>query len=90
MRRISEIAPERLQRSDAWILWRLDVAIAECDAALGPLRPTTPSGAAEADAVHWTAEERGAGMRLTDLAETARRSTDAATSSSTNRRARST
>ena len=68
---VGTLDPRRLTRADAWILWRLDVAIAECDAALGPLRPTTPL--ADADAVRWTDLERGSGMRLNDLAETARR-----------------
>jgi valyl-tRNA synthetase len=56
---------------DEWILWRLDVAIAECDAALGPLRPTMALAAP--DQVRWTDAERVSGMRLNDLAETARR-----------------
>ncbi|HEY8176736.1 MAG TPA: valine--tRNA ligase [Gemmatimonadaceae bacterium] len=68
---VAEIPREKLQRVDEWILWRLDVAIAECDAALGPLRPTTPLDTA--DRVRWTEEERYSGMRLNDLAETARR-----------------
>jgi valyl-tRNA synthetase len=68
---LDEISPERFHRSDEWILWRLDLAIAECDAALGPLRPTTPLDTA--DRVRWTEEERSSGMRLNDLAETARR-----------------
>ena len=68
---VDQIPREKLNRADEWILWRLDVAIAECDAALGPLRPTTRLDGP--DRVRWTEEERYAGMRLNDLAETARR-----------------
>ena len=68
---VDRLPRERLQRVDQWILWRLDVAIAECDAALGPLRPTTPLDGP--DQVRWTESERGSGMRLNDLAESARR-----------------
>ena len=68
---VDRIPRAKLQRVDEWILWRLDVAIAECDAALGPLRPTTPLDGP--DRLRWTSEERGSGMRLSDLAESARR-----------------
>jgi valyl-tRNA synthetase len=68
---IASIPADKLQRVDQWILWRLDVAVAEADAALGPLRPTTAS--TTADKVKWTDAERTQGMRLNDLAETARR-----------------
>ena len=51
-------------RADAWILHRLDVAIAECDAALGPARP---------DGRAWTATQLRAGLRLNEYAEAARR-----------------
>src|SRR5688572_18584642 len=71
VKELSSIAPQQLQRADQWILWRLDVAVAEADAALGPLRPMTPL--AHKDAVRWTDAERTSGMRLNDLAETARR-----------------
>jgi valyl-tRNA synthetase len=71
VRPVHEIAPDQLNRSDAWILARLDAAIAECDAALGPIRPTTPL--ATPDRVRWMPDERLSGMRLNDLAETARR-----------------
>jgi len=64
VRTLAEIDPERLTRSDEWILARLDAAIAECDAALGPARP---------NGGHWTVPERTAGLRLNDFAETARR-----------------
>ncbi|OYV65428.1 MAG: hypothetical protein B7Z72_12285, partial [Gemmatimonadetes bacterium 21-71-4] len=68
---LSAIAPGRLTRADAWILARLDAAISECDAALGPLRPTTPLAGPDGRA--WRPEERSAGMRLNEYAETARR-----------------
>ncbi len=68
---LDSIAPERLTRADAWILARLDAAIAECNTALGPLRPTTPVNAPDGHA--WRPEERYAGMRLNEYAETARR-----------------
>jgi valyl-tRNA synthetase len=71
VKRVDEISSAQLHRSDEWILWRLDVAIAECDAALGPLRPTTALNTG--DQVQWTKDERLSGMRLNDLAETARR-----------------
>jgi valyl-tRNA synthetase len=61
---LSEIDPDRLSRADRWILARLDAAIAECDAALGPARPVNK---------RWTVAERTMGMRLNDYAETARR-----------------
>jgi len=61
---IDDIDQSRLTRADRWILSRLDVAIDECDAALGPARP---SGAT------WPVEQRRAGMRLNEYAESARR-----------------
>jgi len=61
---VPAIDRERLSRADQWILARLDAAIAECDAALGPARPVDR---------HWTLAERTMGMRLNDYAETARR-----------------
>jgi valyl-tRNA synthetase len=54
-----------LTRADRWILDRLDVAIRECDSALGPARPADPS--------RWSEEERRAGLRLSEYAESARR-----------------
>jgi valyl-tRNA synthetase len=64
VRPLSEIDHERLTRSDEWILARLDAAIAECDAALGPARP---------NGKHWTVAQRTEGLRLNDFAEAARR-----------------
>ncbi|HYC51069.1 MAG TPA: valine--tRNA ligase [Gemmatimonadaceae bacterium] len=71
VKELSAIPADQLQRADEWILWRLDVAVAEADAALGPLRPTT--ALQHGDAVRWNDAERTSGMRLNDLAETARR-----------------
>jgi valyl-tRNA synthetase len=68
---VETIPAAKLQRADEWILWRLDVAVQEADAALGPIRPTTTR--AHRDAVRWTDAQRTSGMRLNDLAETARR-----------------
>ncbi|HEX5829389.1 MAG TPA: valine--tRNA ligase [Gemmatimonadaceae bacterium] len=57
--------PERaLTRADRWILDRLDAAVAECDAALGPPRPLGET---------WSVEQRAAGLRLNEYAEAARR-----------------
>jgi len=70
---ISGVDSEKLSRADRWILARLDTAIAECDAALGPLRPTTPLNGGGKDRDGWRPEERFAGLRLNEYAETARR-----------------
>ena len=59
------IAAEALTIADRWILDRLDVAIAESNAALGPARPGA-SG-------RWTDGERTQGMRLDAYSDTARR-----------------
>ncbi|MEX1187486.1 MAG: valine--tRNA ligase [Gemmatimonadaceae bacterium] len=61
---LSSIAESRLTLADRWILGRLDLAIDECDAALGPPRP---SGAA------WPEDQLRAGLRLSEYAEIARR-----------------
>ncbi len=53
-----------LRLEDRWILGRLDDAIAECDAALGPARPAHGK---------WPEQERQMGMRLDAYAEAARR-----------------
>ncbi len=62
---ISAVPIGVLTAADAWILDRLDVAIADCEAALGPARP--------ADGRAWTDAERGRGLRLSEYAEAARR-----------------
>ena len=54
-----------LAPADCWILSRLDVAIADCDAALGPARP--------AQGGRWSDAERSKGLRLSEYAEAARR-----------------
>jgi valyl-tRNA synthetase len=64
VRPIAEVAPAELARADAWILERLDIAVRECDRAIGPLKPIRGV---------WIEEERIAGLRLNDYAETARR-----------------
>jgi valyl-tRNA synthetase len=64
VRSIDEVKPEQLARADSWILERLDVAVRECDRALGPVHPIRG---------RWIEEELGAGLRLNDYAETARR-----------------
>ena len=64
VRPFAELTPAELGRADAWILERLDLAIRECDRAIGPLAPIRGV---------WLDEERAAGLRLNDLAETARR-----------------
>jgi valyl-tRNA synthetase len=64
VRSLSELSAEELKRADAWILERVDVAVRECDRAIGPLKPIRGV---------WIEEERIAGLRLNDYAETARR-----------------
>jgi valyl-tRNA synthetase len=64
VRPMDEIKPEQLARADAWILERLDAAVRDCDRALGPVHPIRG---------RWIEEELGAGLRLNDYAETARR-----------------
>jgi valyl-tRNA synthetase len=71
VRALDNIDPSSFAPADAWILSRLDQAIAECDAAIGPLRPTAPAGPPDGRA--WRADERFAGLRLNEYAETARR-----------------
>jgi len=64
VRPLDTIPAAQLTRADRWILDRLDAAIAECEAALGPARPA--NGA-------WAESERYAGLRLNEYAEAARR-----------------
>ena len=61
---LSGLDPKSLSRSDLWILDRLDTAIADCNAALGPARPTGPV---------WKQAELRSGLRLSEYAEAARR-----------------
>ena len=61
---LADIDDSRLTRSDRWIIGKLNHAIAECDAALGPARPVGQS---------WQQTELHTGMRLNEYAETARR-----------------
>jgi valyl-tRNA synthetase len=63
-RAITDIRPAELSSADQWILSRLDVAIAECDAALGPPRPAQEQ---------WERAQRLRGLRLDEYAEAARR-----------------
>ena len=62
---VAALPAEALTAADAWILTRLDEAIRECDAALGPARPAVDRT--------WTEAERGRGLRLSEYAEAARR-----------------
>ncbi len=69
---LDQVAPERLTHADRWVLARLDAAVRDCDAALGPARP--PRAAAAYDgAPRWPEAERAAGLRLNEYAEAARR-----------------
>jgi valyl-tRNA synthetase len=71
VRPMADIDRRSLTRADQWILARLDVAIEDCDRALGPLQPTVPH--ASPDARVWRDSERYAGLRLNEYAEAARR-----------------
>jgi valyl-tRNA synthetase len=61
---LTQIIPARFTESDQWILSRLNAAIDECDAALGPARPNHGV---------WQASELRAGLRLSEYTEAARR-----------------
>jgi valyl-tRNA synthetase len=61
---LDDIAPSRLTRADQWILDRLNAAVADADAALGPARPRGG---------RWSEAERYAGLRLNEYTEAARR-----------------
>ncbi len=60
---LAELDAASLTRADHWILARLDAAIDECDAALGPARPGNGG---------WPDAQRSSGLRLNEFAETAR------------------
>lgn len=61
---MATVQTSALTLADRWILGRLDAAVAECDAALGPARPPTAT---------WAPAERQLGLRLDAYAEAARR-----------------
>ena len=60
---VANIPDKDFTRSDAWILGRLNAAIAACNSALGPARIT---------GTQWTEDERFAGLRLNEYTEAAR------------------
>ena len=60
---LDDIPANDFTRADAWILGRLNTAIANCNFALGPPRPT---------GTQWRDDERYAGLRLNEYAESAR------------------
>ena len=64
VRSVDELRDGELTLADRWILGRLNGTIIECDAALGPARPTKRK---------WRPEERYSGLRLSEYAEAARR-----------------
>jgi valyl-tRNA synthetase len=71
VRPLHDVDAQELTLPDAWVLERLNTAIAECDAALGPLQPTTPSHGVDKQV--WRQDERYLGLRLNEYAESARR-----------------
>jgi len=71
VRPLAKIDATQLSLADAWVLERFDVAIAECDGAIGPLHPTKASSTV--DGRVWRDDERYAGLRLNEFAESARR-----------------
>jgi valyl-tRNA synthetase len=64
VRSVDELRDSDLTLPDQWILGRLNATILDCDAALGPPRPTGGD---------WRTEERYSGLRLSEYAEAARR-----------------
>jgi valyl-tRNA synthetase len=63
VRSVDELRDSELTLADQWILGRLNATTFECDAALGPSRPTNGT---------WR-EDRYSGLRLSEYAEVARR-----------------
>ena len=70
VRPLSELPREALSRADRWILDRFDIAIRDCDMALGPARPPADVLGALPE---WPPLQRNAGLRLNEYAEAARR-----------------
>ena len=64
VRSVDELSDKELTLPDRWILAKLNAAIFECDAALGPARPENGK---------WPPNERYIGLRLSEYAESARR-----------------
>src|SRR5256714_5061553 len=64
VRSVDELRDSELTLSDQWILGRLNATILDCDAALGPSRPTNGN---------WAPDERYSGLRLSEYGEAARR-----------------
>jgi valyl-tRNA synthetase len=64
---LGDVPTERLTRADRWILTRLNDAIANIEAALGPARPAPKTGG------RWPEGSGRLGMRLDAYAEVARR-----------------
>ena len=62
---LADIPADRLARADEWILDRLDAAIREAGASLGPARPS--------DGGRWNERELTQGLRLSEYVESARR-----------------
>lgn len=61
---IDSVDDSKFTRADRWILGRLNVAINECNAALGPARPNRDV---------WDEKDLNSGLRLNEYIETARR-----------------
>ncbi|MDF1502558.1 valine--tRNA ligase [Roseisolibacter sp. H3M3-2] len=70
---LASLDAARLTRADRWILARLDQAVADCDAALGPARPSAAGGVSAHGEARWREHEHTAGLRLNEYAEAARR-----------------
>jgi valyl-tRNA synthetase len=71
VRPLADVESSHLTSADAWILQRFEATVAECDGALGPLMPTKASNSS--DGRIWREDERYAGLRLNEYAESARR-----------------
>ena len=71
VRPLADVGAAQYTAADAWIIDRFNATVAECDAALGPLMPTKRAG--PPDGRVWRDDERYAGLRLNEFAESARR-----------------